>query len=150
MRLWHKELIPVLPRQQLLSQWRECCCIVKKIACYGTPSHMLVNKVLEYPSDHFEGYCRMVTMELQRRGYLVSELALNDFNRNMEVAKRVSAFAKETDADTMFGNWHTNRYLWQCYFNLQEKYDCGGISKEEWMPIEDLAMGILSVGGDHE
>lgn len=25
MRLWHKDLIPYLPRQQLLGQWRECC-----------------------------------------------------------------------------------------------------------------------------
>lgn len=25
MRLWHKDLIPVLPRKQLLGQWLECC-----------------------------------------------------------------------------------------------------------------------------
>lgn len=25
MRLWHEELIPLLPRQQLLGQHRECC-----------------------------------------------------------------------------------------------------------------------------
>lgn len=30
MRLWHKDLIEVLPRQQLLGQWRECCAIAKK------------------------------------------------------------------------------------------------------------------------
>ena len=37
MRLWHKDLIYVLPRQQLLGQWRECCLIAKNIAEKGTP-----------------------------------------------------------------------------------------------------------------
>jgi uncharacterized protein (TIGR02328 family) len=32
MRLWHKDLISVLPRQQLLGQWRECCLIARNIA----------------------------------------------------------------------------------------------------------------------
>lgn len=27
MRLWHKDLIHYLPRQQLIAQWRECCAI---------------------------------------------------------------------------------------------------------------------------
>ena len=49
MRLWHKDLIPVLPRQQLLSQWRECCCIARNIVENGTPNHILVNKILDYP-----------------------------------------------------------------------------------------------------
>lgn len=32
MRLWHKDLIPYLPRQQLIAQWRECCAIAGSIA----------------------------------------------------------------------------------------------------------------------
>lgn len=27
MRLWHYKLIPVLPKAQLISQWRECIAI---------------------------------------------------------------------------------------------------------------------------
>ena len=46
MRLWHKDLIPALPRKQLLAQWRECCAIASNIAKKGTPNHILVNKVL--------------------------------------------------------------------------------------------------------
>ena len=56
MRLWHKELIPYLPRQQLLGQWRECCAIAKSIAETGTPNHVLVNKIMEYPKPHFVLY----------------------------------------------------------------------------------------------
>lgn len=43
MRLWHKELIPYLPRQQLIAQWRECCAIASNLASKGTPNHLLVN-----------------------------------------------------------------------------------------------------------
>ena len=39
MRLWHKDLISVLPRQQLLGQWRECCLIARNIAEKNTPNH---------------------------------------------------------------------------------------------------------------
>lgn len=35
MRLWHEELIPLLPRQQLLGQHRECCAMreLREKAC---------------------------------------------------------------------------------------------------------------------
>ena len=48
MRLWHKDLIPVLPRQQLLSQWREVCGIARDINAEGTHNHLLVNRVSNY------------------------------------------------------------------------------------------------------
>ena len=35
----------------------------------------------------------------------------------------------------MFWGWHNDRYLVQCLCNLQEKYDCGGIDKDEWLVI---------------
>ena len=37
----------------------------------------------------------------------------------------------------LFENWHNERYLKQCLMNLQEKYDCGGISEDEWKVIEN-------------
>lgn len=39
--------------------------------------------------------------------------------------------------EELFFNWHNERYLKQNLYNLQEKYDCGGISKDEWKVIED-------------
>ena len=69
MRLWHKDLIQVLPRQQLLSQWRECCAIAKSIAEKGTPNHIIVNKIMDYPIEHFIAYTTLVKQEMQKRGY---------------------------------------------------------------------------------
>lgn len=42
----------------------------------------------------------------------------------------------------IYKDWHNERYLKQCLYNLQEKYDCGGISENEWKIIE-LQFGYL-------
>ena len=39
--------------------------------------------------------------------------------------------------NSIFIEWHNDRYLRQCLYNLQEKADCGGVSKEEWARITD-------------
>ena len=39
------------------------------------------------------------------------------------------------ELNDIFNDWHNDRYLVQCLYNLQEKYDCGGISNEEWLVI---------------
>lgn len=126
MRLWHKDLIPVLPRQQLLGQWRECCLIAKNIAEKGTPNHLLVNKIMDYPIDHFFMYCEYICMEMESRGYRF------DFTR---LEKYMPDGCVIVDHNKMFSGWHNERYLIQCLMNLQEKYDCGGISEEEWIKV---------------
>ena len=133
MRLWHKDLIEVLPRQQLLGQWRECCLIAKSIAENGTPNHLLVNKIMDYPPEHFLSYAKWVEQEMKRRGYKC------DFNKYMKWYS-FSYFEKSDYEwllkENIFTDWHNDRYLKQCYFNLQEKYDCGGMSKDEWQAID--------------
>lgn len=142
MRLWHKDFIPVLPRQQLLSQWRECCCIAKNLAENGTPNHLLVNKILNYPPIHFESYCYRVTDEMHRRGYDISKEPFERLQENIQIASRKEVFNRST-IGTLYEGWHNDRYLAQCYYNLQEKYDCGGITKDEWQKIEEVAASRL-------
>lgn len=130
MRLWHKDLIPVLPRQQLLSQWRECCAIARNIAVNGTPNHLLVNRILDYPCSQMNIYAQLVRDEMVRRGYKCDWNGYSKWTINRN---------REWEAKEIFPDWHNSRYFWQCYYNLQEKHDCGGISEEEWQAIEDLA-----------
>ena len=127
MRLWHKDLIPYLPRQQLLGQWRECCLIAKQITEKGTPNHVLVNRVMDYPKDHFYAYAISVWDEMRHRGY---EPDLHRFERYIYTWR----IAEEAD---VFEGWHNDRYLKQCLANLQEKADCGAIPAEEWKRITD-------------
>lgn len=128
MRLWSYQLLPYLPRLYLIGQWRECCCIARNITVNGAPNHILVNKIMDYPIEHFIAYTTLVKQEMQKRGYKCD----------------VSRFTKwlEWDAfkilkNEIFEDWHNDRYLKQCLYNLEEKYDCGGISQEEWNIIEN-------------
>ena len=128
MRLWHKDLIPFLPRQQLLGQGRECCCIAKNIAENGTPGHMLVNRIMDYPESHFYKYASMVANEMADRGYSVHFWRFKTW-------VDVPADQDLPDQYELFQDWHDQRYLRQCYYNLEEKYDCGGILEEEWFQL---------------
>ena len=133
MRLWHKGLICVLPKQQLVSQWRECVCIAKNIKEKGMPNHILVNKIMQYDISHFYSYAVLVCSEMKSRGYRC------DFER----------FKKYCDSEVFksqpFENWHNKRYLTQCYYNLQEKYDCCGIKEDEWKKITERVSYLLKV-----
>lgn len=132
MRLWHKDLIPFLPRQQLLGQWRECCLIAKQIAEKGTPNHVLVNKVMEYPIDHFIEYATDIAVEMKMRGYKVDPKRFG--KPFLDKGWKKIIYRPVFD---LFPGWHNNRYLKQCLANLQEKADCGAIPAEEWKRITD-------------
>lgn len=136
MRLWHKDLIPYLPRQQLIAQWRECCAIAGSIAKKGTPNHILVNKVMKYPIDYFYYYTSYVIDEMRKRGYNVSDISLINFTKNQPDFNLYRCTILRISIP-LYPDWHNDRYLKQCLFNLQEKYDCGGIPENEWKVIEN-------------
>lgn len=133
MRLWHKDLIPYLPKKQLIAQWRECCAICSNWANKGTPNHILVNKVMNYPTCDFIFYTNMIKVQMISRGYKVSEVSKNNFHNNSQKIVGIN----ENNDKLMFEGWHNERYLKQCLMNLQEKYDCGGIPEDEWKIIEN-------------
>lgn len=132
MRLWHKDLIPYLPRQQLLGQWRECCAIARNISTNGTPNHVLVNKVMDYPVRHFWSYGHMIYDELKERGYMCDWRRFSIWFTHLPDEDLMFVFPLE-----LFPDWHNDRYLKQCLMNLQEKADCGAIPAEEWKKITD-------------
>ena len=131
MRLWHKDLISILPNKQLIGQWRECCLIAKNIKEKGTPNHILVNKVMNYPIHHFIIYSFLVYKEMKNRGF-------NPNGMNFEKWLKFNESLIENKKSILFPDWHNDHYFLQCYYNLQEKYECGGISEEEWKKIEKL------------
>ena len=139
MRLWHKNLIPYLPRQQLIAQWRECCAIAGNIAKKGKPNHILVNKVLNYPPVHFLEYTRLIIGEFLLRNYIASDKSIHNFVINFEKfgdsSERI-IIDKNTSKEFIFKDWHNKRYLLQCLANLSEKYDCGRIPEDEWDKIK--------------
>lgn len=129
MRLWHRELISVLPREQLVAQWRECSAIAGAIQKNGTPNHILVNYVTE-DLNSFVSYSAVVRAEMTRRGYKTMD----------KVWEKIAAVAADPfwyrlEFDDIFSDYHTDSYLRQCWYNLEEKYDRGGITQDDWLKI---------------
>ena len=128
MRLWHKDVIAVLPREQLIAAWRECSAIAGAIIKNGTPNHLLVNKVLNYSFDHFITYSIEIREEMTKRGYRTMDSVMNKIISLKPDYTRIPH-------ETLFTGWHNDRYYKQCYYNLEEKNDCGGITRQDWERI---------------
>lgn len=129
MRLWHKSLIYVLPRQQLLGQWKECSAIAGNILTKGTPNHILVNKVMDYPMDHFITYAAHIRNEMTKRSYRTMDSVWN----KIESLKPDWEYVGYLE---LYDQWMDNIYLNICYWNLCEKYNCGGMTADEWHKID--------------
>lgn len=145
MRLWHKDLIPYLPQKQLVAQWRELCCIAKNIAENGTPNHILVNQILEYPIINIYKYVDLVREEMKRRGYNVFYESYSNCVDNLRSGQKYF-FSGIMVGNYLFDDWMNDRYLIQCYYNLQEKYDCGGLTDDEWHKIDTFVSNKIMNG----
>jgi uncharacterized protein (TIGR02328 family) len=115
MRLWHPDLIPHLPRQQLLGQHRECCAM--RGLGWGR-KHSVVNYVWEHPRSWLFSYHQIVIDEMKRRGYSVTQewydpryrgkrLEYEDLDAPIEQAVRYPE--------------HDHAYLIECLENLAAK-----------------------------
>ena len=145
MRLWHRDLIKYLPKQQLLGQWRELCLIAGLLANDHTPNHILVNPILDYPPEHFEAFCNLVIEEMNNHNLDINDTVLRKLQDNVRAWRLYLNEDLPFDyvdrdwsmdlGEPIYFDWHTNRYLKQCYYNLEEKYDRGGIPEDEWMRI---------------
>ena len=137
MRLWHYRLIPVLPDLQLLSQWRELIAIASRINKLGFPNHILVNRIMEFSPKEFLSYADMIITEMKNRKYEVNENLVNTMTTliNSNASKFSKAFVDDESIKKPFKDWHNYRYLTQCFYNLQEKYDCGRINCTDWERI---------------
>ena len=112
MRLWSYQLIPVLPNKMLVSQWRECIAIKRQWE-KRTLKHRLVSYVMDYDKQYFCEYTRMVVNEMQNR----------NIKFQMEFFDEIYDFCDGDITAYDFYPEHNDRYLKQCYYNLQEKYD---------------------------
>lgn len=131
MRLWHYKLIPFLPDSQLLAQWRELNSIFKK-----QDKHILINYVYEYPKYDLLIYSRMIVNEMNYRNFKIK--SLDNLYKYFNIKDL-------HDNGTMwyepFLQHQNKRYLKQCFYNLQEKYDRGqkDFSKEQYFNLLEFA-----------
>lgn len=118
MRLWHKDLIKVLPQAHLVAQWRELSAIAGAIEKNGTPNHVLVNFVLDYDYDNFISYAHYIREEMTSRGIRTMNTVWNkivDLKPEWTLLPLEKVYEQKMD----------DLYLKICYYNLYEKYLCG-------------------------
>ena len=133
MRLWSKDLLPILPSMQLKGQWRECCLIAKALHD-GNLNHILVNRVKDYPIDEFYHYSGLVAEEMTKIAS-VNDMKVLQYSPNLDCT--TDYYLGFAHGYNIFKGWHNDRYLRQCLYNLEEKAICGGIPADEWQKIYD-------------
>ena len=125
MRLWHYKLIPYLPNKLLIAQWRECIAIKRQWE-KDTLKHRLVSYITNYDRIVFYIYVFDIYLELQNR----------NIKCNINLLNEMFMFCSYEPTKTMFHYpEHNNKYLAQCYYNLEEKADRGIITEEEFKKI---------------
>ena len=132
MRLWNYKLLPYLPKSQLLAQWRELNSIFKK-----QDRHILINYVYEYQKANLFLYASYVSDEMDKRGIKIRKLEnLENYFDAFDMALAMAM----GDGANPFPDHHDNRYLLQCFYNLQEKYDRGqkDFSREQYEKLEEF------------
>lgn len=133
MRLWNYKMLKYLPNSQLIAQYRELNSIFK-----NQPKHILINYVYEYPKHDLLAYSLLVMSELNARGYKFRTIKNFD-----EYFRRVYLIEVGNLATFVpFKNHHTDRYLLQCFYNLQEKFDRGqkDFSPDLYRKLESFVM----------
>lgn len=120
------DLYGVLPNKMLVSQWRECIAIKRQWE-KGTLKHRLVSYVMDYNRVYFEVYVFAVVNEMKKRGIKYQEKYYDE----------IYLFCNDDENITGILHYpeHNNRYLKQCFYNLQEKWDRGILGDAEWIKI---------------
>lgn len=123
MRLWHIDILPFLPKSQLLAQWRELNSIFKK-----QDKHILINYVYDYYEGILKYYTETVIMEMRKR------------NIKIKTFKHYNNFFIDTPIMSNNFKEHNNEYLLICFFNLLEKYRRGqkDFDKQQFEKLYDF------------
>lgn len=117
MRLWHYKFIKYLPNSQLIAQWRELNSIYK-----NQPNHILINYCYKYPKNILLAYSKLIYNEMINRNIKIK--SLNNLINYFNITNINDDFInKDFSNIVLFKYHHTNQYLKQCFYNLQEKYD---------------------------
>ena len=123
MRLWHESLIPLLPRQQLLGQHRECAALRGK--GWGR-KHSVVDYVFTHEPDYLVAYHWKVMDEMEHRGYKPDKIWRDINYRGKELGYEenwceMALVVACYEANEMIYSEHNDTYLNECVENLRQK-----------------------------
>lgn len=127
MRLWAQQLIPYLPRQQLLGQHRELCALRGK--GWGK-KHATVDYVFTHEPEMLVAYHRLIIAEMKCRGYNPDNAwdncnyrgAILGVVNNWCHLETVAGYVMDTilTKEPIYPE-HNDKYLKECIDNLRGK-----------------------------
>lgn len=152
MRLWHYNMLDVLPKKQLIAQLRECVAIAKDIYEKGKTNHILINRIMDYDLQEFRDYCNILIYEMiVNRKYSVKTKTIEKLQKYIDLQIDSNPYNKHCVYEVpLFEFWHDKSYLKICYYNLYEKFLCGGIEDYEWFNVSNKYYTLMNKGMCYE
>ena len=155
MKIWHKNLISVLPRTQLMQQLKDCIRIAQLKMQYGNITAEDVRgsypystlRINEYDINNILAYTKLVCEEIQKRNYIPKDKTMQELKHiyALDVLTNTSEQAYlNISYDDIFKGWHNDRYLRQCYNLLEEMYDCGVYSEGDIEKARKVVLEAIS------
>lgn len=86
-----------------------------------------------YNKSHFYNYCCLICNEMFNRGFEPTDESRNKILEYVSDEER--QVGSSISIVELYQSWMNDRYLLQCFYNLQEKFDCGGIDPTDWKRI---------------
>lgn len=136
MRLWHYEMISILPKNILIKLWHDCEAIGSNLERKGTTGDVKCDRILDYNYCTFEEYCTRVHNTMILRHYKIN-------NRLGQLLfARIKANADKfhpSDIVTVgvYKNWHNLDYFDLCYKLIKELHDCNVVKDDDWFGFND-------------
>lgn len=120
MRLWHQDLLPFLPRAQILGQHRECCAL--RGMGWGR-KHSTVDYVFTHSVKRLVDYHLLVLREMEHRGYKPAQQWYCHEYRGKNTMPWPCALPCENylSADALIYMEHDDAYREECLLNLKQK-----------------------------
>lgn len=112
-------------------------------------NHATINRIKDYSIERFAAYCDLVRKEFKNREYTIRTNTIEKLNNNInyenldyelklnEEKSKDGIEYYEVNGILLFKDFHNERYIRQCFYSFQEKFDCNMISEEEWSKIEN-------------
>lgn len=119
MRLWHQDLLPYLPRAQILGQHRECCAL--RGLGWGK-KHSTVDYVFTHSVKRLVDYHFQVLKEMERRGYKPGQQwYCSEYRGKNSMPWPCTLQSYDLSKEALIYPEHDDVYREECLANLRQK-----------------------------
>ena len=119
MRLWHQDLLSLLPRAQILGQHRECCAL--RGMGWGR-KHSTVDYVFTHSAKRLVDYHQLVLREMEHRGYKPApQWYCPEYRGKKSMPWPCSVLSENYRRDALIYPEHDAAYSEECLANLRKK-----------------------------